>query len=786
MTFLAPARRFGSIALLCAALLLSRVGDAAASPGPWCGERPNIVVFLLDDLGWTSLPYFSPPIAWPGNLAPADTNPPSDVPPFRSLQSPTYNRLDARLCATDVVPPSGRTMANAGMCSGEGYDILAIAADSEGVAGSSPTDYEQVCEMDASDDVEGTCKDLAHRDILPFRGGIQRLAEQGTRFTRMYAASSKCLPSRAALITGKHGAETGATDNGKSQRLPREDPTFVKLLRENDYYTGLIGKWHASGRPTDPFGGKGKEFPRNTCGDGFDEAIFYDSAYRSYWDRKPMDCGCCSEQQDPGWSCPCTDPGSPTDDAVWSLYSYNDEKLSPPLIAGVERIPKAFGRQDNCWDAADEPTYLAGREEFVASEGHEPSQVEVQKLGCNHSVRHYADLAIDFIDRRAPESETEPFFLMVPFTSVHDGHRAPVRTRLHYGTKGPEGQPLRNTGRGPAYWALLEETDAAIGKLLDRLDKPADPEGSGPALSASTLVIFTSDQGPDGQRLLFGNPMLDGAKGTVGEAGIRVPTLVRACGQDVPQSVDGLTSNVDFFRTIAHFAGVMPDPDVDGYDLYQEMNDEVQSPAPTARSYVFSQYGDDEITAIARGGLLDGMGGRPAFEGVCGYVETGAFGTVRGRALNEHSLVSCDPNSSVDGDDLCRGAAGMDKCVVVGPRCEVLPGNPPLPLADRPRCFSNADCGSSWGDCVDPGPIDCNDCLAASWKLKTGITFLSKHLHEISSDPEETLDLADSSVPGVSSGVPNVLGHMTGVLGEFLTPGADGQKGCDKPAGCAY
>jgi arylsulfatase A-like enzyme len=71
---------------------------------------------------------------------------------------------------------------------------------------------------------------------------LDRLAAQGTVFRRWYTAAVVCAPSRAALLTGRHGIHTGVTSN--RQDLPREALTLAEALRPLGYVTGLIGKWH--------------------------------------------------------------------------------------------------------------------------------------------------------------------------------------------------------------------------------------------------------------------------------------------------------------------------------------------------------------------------------------------------------------------------------------------------------------------------------------------------------------------------------------------------------------
>ncbi len=88
---------------------------------------------------------------------------------------------------------------------------------------------------------------------------IDRLAEEGLRFTSAYAACHVCSPTRASIITGKYPASVNLTDwltgrrdfpfqkllNVKiSQHLPYDIPTLPKVLKENGYQTAIFGKWH--------------------------------------------------------------------------------------------------------------------------------------------------------------------------------------------------------------------------------------------------------------------------------------------------------------------------------------------------------------------------------------------------------------------------------------------------------------------------------------------------------------------------------------------------------------
>jgi|GEM_PF-29407 len=71
---------------------------------------------------------------------------------------------------------------------------------------------------------------------------IDSIAAGGKRFDRFYVANPVCMPNRASIMTGRMASLHGALHNGVP--LSREHTTFVELLREAGYKTGLIGKSH--------------------------------------------------------------------------------------------------------------------------------------------------------------------------------------------------------------------------------------------------------------------------------------------------------------------------------------------------------------------------------------------------------------------------------------------------------------------------------------------------------------------------------------------------------------
>jgi arylsulfatase A-like enzyme len=76
---------------------------------------------------------------------------------------------------------------------------------------------------------------------------LDRLADEGMKFHRFFTAAPQCVPSRAALMTGR--SPVAARMTRFTAPLPRDEVTFPELLREQaGYHTGICGRnYHLDG-----------------------------------------------------------------------------------------------------------------------------------------------------------------------------------------------------------------------------------------------------------------------------------------------------------------------------------------------------------------------------------------------------------------------------------------------------------------------------------------------------------------------------------------------------------
>ena len=81
---------------------------------------------------------------------------------------------------------------------------------------------------------------------------IDRMADEGMRFTSFLVSQAVCSASRAALLTGCYSERVsvqGAFSAGARVGLHPDEETLAELLKRRGYATGIFGKWHLGHHP---------------------------------------------------------------------------------------------------------------------------------------------------------------------------------------------------------------------------------------------------------------------------------------------------------------------------------------------------------------------------------------------------------------------------------------------------------------------------------------------------------------------------------------------------------
>ncbi len=105
-------------------------------------------------------------------------------------------------------------------------------------------------------------------------------------------------------------------------------------------------------------------------------------------------------------------------------------------------------------------------------------------------------------------------------------------------------------GKSPArtvFSDAMVEADDILGRLVNVLEETGQLE--------NTLIIFTSDNGPEGEVPPHGRSPFRGHKGSSWEGGVRVPTFAYWKGVILPRKSDGLFDLADLFNTCVSIAG---------------------------------------------------------------------------------------------------------------------------------------------------------------------------------------------------------------------------------------
>jgi arylsulfatase A-like enzyme len=349
------------------------------------------------------------------------------------------------------------------------------------------------------------CDDLGYGDVhcLNPEGKIatpnmDRVAREGVMFTDAHTSSAVCTPTRYGVLTGRYNwrskLQTGVLGGLSPRLIEPGRMTVAEMLHKQGYATMCIGKWHL----------------------GMDWTVLPGKEVSELSIEKP----------DQVWNVDFTKPATNGPQSVGFDHYFG-------ISASLDMVPYTFIEDDH---VTVQPTDTAK----LVMKSDNPGKFSREGPGApgfkgEEVLPTLARHAAEYISR---QTKGKPFFLYLPFTAPH----TPILP-----TKEWQGKTGLN-----AYGDFVAETDAAVGQVLEALDKSG--------LAENTFVVFTSDNGCSpsadfGELKAKGhNPsyIFRGNKADIYEGGHRVPFFVRwpakvAAGQTSAQ----ILCLTDFMATAA-------------------------------------------------------------------------------------------------------------------------------------------------------------------------------------------------------------------------------------------
>ncbi len=352
---------------------------------------------------------------------------------------------------------------------------------------------------------------------------IDKLAEQGLRFTDGHCSAATCSPSRFSMLTGVYAFRHGVSilPPNAPLSIPTDILTLPRVFKKAGYTTGVVGKWHlgigAEGVPTD-WNGDVKPGPLEI---GFDSSFLLPSTndrvpcvlldgHRviNLDPNDPLFVGKSKEEVDRPGSTAYPD-GKVNREAMTYYQSSHGHNHS--VINGIGRIGYMAGGKSALWN-----------DETLADE--------------------FVKAAKQFIGK----NKEKPFFLFFSSQDIHVP-RAPH----------PRFQGTTGLGyRGDA----MVQFDWSTGEIMMTLEKHG--------LTENTIVIFSSDNGPvyddgyvDGTVVKTSEEEVDqghdgsgiykGGKYQIYEGGTRVPFIVRWPAKIKPGVTDATFNQVNLLGSFA-------------------------------------------------------------------------------------------------------------------------------------------------------------------------------------------------------------------------------------------
>jgi len=286
---------------------------------------------------------------------------------------------------------------------------------------------------------------------------LDRLAEEGVRFSQFYCAA-RCCPSRASLLTGLYPHQAGMGGMVSTHGKPKhEGPyqgylddrcvTIAEVLNEAGYRTYMSGKWHVGEAP--------EHWP---CRRGFERYFGLISGACSYWEllQEP------NRKRRMAWNDQAVDPHQDELPFLNKEHAfYMTDAFSDFAVQCLEEH-EASERPFLLYLAYTAPHWpLHARPEDIAKYRGK------YRIGWDRlrEQRHQHQVAMGLIDPKWPLAPRDPD--VPPWDTVED----------------PDDWDLRMA----VYAAMIDRMDQGVGRVLDTLKRIGAED--------NTLVVFLSDNG---------------------------------------------------------------------------------------------------------------------------------------------------------------------------------------------------------------------------------------------------------------------------------------------------
>ena len=354
----------------------------------------------------------------------------------------------------------------------------------------------------------------AHRVNTP---NVDRLADQGIRFTNTHTVASTSTPSRYSLLTGEYAwrrPDTGVAAGNAGMIIRPTQFTMADMFNHAGYATAAIGKWHLG--LGDKTGTQDWNAPlaASPADLGFD----YHYIMAATADRVP--CVFIENGEVANY-----DPSAPIEVSYRKNFPGEPTgKDNPELLYNLKH---SHGHDQSIVNGIGRIGYMKGGGKALWKDENIADSITTH--------------AIQFMEQH----RNEPFFMYFATNDVH----VPRFPHDRFRGKSPMGF------RGDA----ILQFDWSVGQIMETLDRLG--------LTENTLVILSSDNGPvvddgyaDRAEELLGDHKPTGpwrgGKYSAFEGGTRVPAIVRWPGKVAKGEVsDVLMSQIDWIASLGALVG---------------------------------------------------------------------------------------------------------------------------------------------------------------------------------------------------------------------------------------